>query len=229
MTVYQKVLLDMDDAWNYAESCYVDYTVPVGCMMPTQAIAATEDQNATCPFPGLCIFSDTAALGVDSGLINSNSIFGITAKSFNQVNYHRATTCAPLNTTGYKVLVNATKDYKFPLGHLIADYEFGSNEEVDIGNVTFAYDTDSAPPFYEGYQIYSPINDPIYSAHHATTGSNNNTYYTSDDYVTVLGCMDQHEYCLPDTTDVQGDPFCTGLLAYDDAWRRLDWLWINRR
>jgi hypothetical protein len=40
--------------------------------------------------------------------------------------------------------------------------------------------------------------------------------------------MDQHEYCLPDVT-VQGHPFCTGLLAYDDAWSMIDLLYNNTK
>jgi hypothetical protein len=153
MTVYQKVLSDMDDAWSYAQSCYVDYTVPIGCMMPDQQLDAFVTENATCPFPGLCMFGDTAAMKIDSGLISSDSALGINAEPSNRINYHRVTTCAPLNTTGYKVLVNATQGSGFPVGNLIEDIDLGPNQDLELGNVTFDYDTVVANETFLGYQL----------------------------------------------------------------------------
>jgi len=261
LTVYRKVLSDMNDAWSYGESCYVDYTVPTGCMMPDQELYALVSQNATCPFPGLCMFGDTAALEIDSGLINSDLTLGINAKPSNRVNYHRVTTCAPLNTTGYKILVNSTQGSGYPVGNLVEDFDFGPDLNIEAGNVTFDYDTVPENEWFEGYQMFlahgapgtgdwnpipalnrsdaevtlvflvansisylTPVDDPFFAAHYKPS---NSTYYQSDNNVTVLGCIDQHEYCLPDETDVQGNPFCTGLWAPYDAWTAIDFLYNN--
>jgi hypothetical protein len=46
------------------------------------------------------------------------------------------------------------------------------------------------------------IDDPLFSAHKMHTeqiGTVTGVYYTSDNDVTVLGCVGQHQYCDPST------------------------------
>lgn len=59
----------------------------------------------------------------------------------------------------------------------------------------------------------TPVDNPIFAAHTKSTNVDNGTVYTSDEHVTVQGCIDQHEFCLPDKTSVQGLPFCTELAS----------------
>lgn len=154
MTVYNKILSDMNAAWDYAQSCYVNYTVPLGCMMHAQQLFGSNSARAPCPFPGLCLSSDSPAFSIDSGLINSHVNLGINAKPSNRVNYHRLTTCAPLNTTGHMRLVNATEDSAFPTGDLIQEFDFGYSTNIGgFGNVTFVYDTDNTDGTFTGYEI----------------------------------------------------------------------------
>lgn len=56
----------------------------------------------------------------------------------------------------------------------------------------------------------SPVDDPIFAAHNTYYTENNETYYTADDNVTVIGCADQHEFCLTQQLS-QGNLSCTGL------------------
>jgi hypothetical protein len=51
-----------------------------------------------------------------------------------------------------------------------------------------------------------PVDDPIYAAHTLFTRSNG--FYQADDYVTVLGCIEQHQFCLQ-PRDNNEKQFCT--------------------
>lgn len=148
---FYKIRSDMKDAWTYAQSCYVPYPIPVGCMMPTQEFFASGTENITCPFPGLCLYSDTAAIQYDTGLINSNVHFGINAPPSEQVNYERITTCAPLNTSSFESLSTATSASAFPIGDLLEVFDLGPNS--DYGNFTYEYDTHGVNATKLGYQI----------------------------------------------------------------------------
>lgn len=57
----------------------------------------------------------------------------------------------------------------------------------------------------------APVSDPFFSANIPYTlpgsGSINTTVYSSDDYVNVLGCVDQHQYCNPNNNK------CTPLMG----------------
>lgn len=153
LTANNKVLSDMNAAWSYARACYGDASAaPLYCMMPNRQLYGTYRANATCPFPGLCVYSDHDALSLDSGTINSNRDLGINAQTSDQINYHRVTTCAPLNTTGFKNVSNATEESYFPVGHIIESFNFGYNPYFSDGNATFQYDRHANTSF-PGYQI----------------------------------------------------------------------------
>jgi hypothetical protein len=127
LTVSNKVLSDMNVAWNYAHACYRENADPLDCKMPRPQLNVTFLYNTTCPFPGLRLYSDNAAFSVDSGLLNSNKDLGINARTSDQVNYRRVTTCAPLNTTGFKYFDNATERSPFPDGDILEKFNFGPN------------------------------------------------------------------------------------------------------
>jgi len=150
---FRKVLSDLNDAWIYASSCYVNYTVPLSCMMPTQQFSATH-RNVSCPFPGLCLLpDDTAAYSIDPGLISSNNDLGINAPLTDQMFYHRISTCAPINATGYSRRVNATTGSTFPVGDVLEQFYFGPNLDMGNMNATFEFDLTAEYTSYSRYQV----------------------------------------------------------------------------
>src|ERR1700712_1314233 len=68
----------------------------------------------------------------------------------------------------------------------------------------------------------SQVDDPIFSAHRSGLVSTNESFYHADNYVTVLGCLEQHEFCHPLGEHVDGDPDCSGLSGANDAYNNLD-------
>lgn len=61
----------------------------------------------------------------------------------------------------------------------------------------------------------APVSDPFFSANipHTIPGPENinTTVYESDDYVNVLGCIDQHQYCNPNNNK------CTSLMGSEST------------
>lgn len=65
------------------------------------------NQNATCPFEsGACLFSDTEALEMDTGLLDSHEDFGINAAPQDRIQFRRVATCAPLHGKQYASYLN---------------------------------------------------------------------------------------------------------------------------
>jgi hypothetical protein len=100
--LFEKVLNETYIAANYARYCYGSPSTSSLCnTYVTQQISWKTNQDAPCPFAsGTCMFSDTAALQFDTGLIDSHFILGVNSPAKDRVFYRRVTTCAPLNTTG---------------------------------------------------------------------------------------------------------------------------------
>jgi hypothetical protein len=71
----------------------------------------------------------------------------------------------------------------------------------------------------------SPEDDPIFAAHNAYT-VDNETYYYADDYVTVIGCVEQHEFCLTQDRS-QGSLPCTDLSSEKTVIDKLEVLYNN--
>jgi hypothetical protein len=103
----------LNESWTageYVKTCYGTHQSPFGCnSFVTQQIPWKANQNATCPFaPGTCIYGDTAALQMDTGPLDSNYVFGLNAPKSKSIKYRKVTTCAPVSTSGYAKLVNAS-------------------------------------------------------------------------------------------------------------------------
>jgi hypothetical protein len=62
----------------------------------------------------------------------------------------------------------------------------------------------------------------MFSAHHLGLVSTNESFYNPDNFVTVMGCLEQHEFCHPAGEHVDGDPDCSGLSGSDVAYNNLD-------
>lgn len=74
----------------------------------------------------------------------------------------------------------------------------------------------------------SPVSDPFFGANieqpiPAVGSGPNFTTYTTDKYVTALGCVDQHQFCNPSTYQ------CTPLTGYNMVKRSFDSLNLNPR
>lgn len=133
-------------AANYARYCYGgSSTLSSLCgTYRQQQVLWAVNQNATCPFQSdLCQFSDTAALQLDTGYIDSHNTFGLNAAPTDRVLFRRVTTCAPLKVDGRvksKTVISA----------LYYDYIFGNY--AGPGNVTMSY-----PQYFSdqnvGYQL----------------------------------------------------------------------------
>ena len=138
------------DAATYARLCYGtsqqksfcnQYTVP--------RIPWFSNANSSCPFdPEFCVFNGTAAaFEMDTGLLDSNDVFGINTPLSKRIGYRRVTTCAPLHppsrfvqpenktgSLGIETFVhyyfgptsatNSSYDYK------VTDYDSGSGYQI---------------------------------------------------------------------------------------------------
>lgn len=87
---------------NYARSCYTNARSSPACnVYATRQLTWASDYNATCPFaPGTCIGSDTSALQLDTGQLDSHAMLGLNAAPKDRITYRRVTTCTPLKTDG---------------------------------------------------------------------------------------------------------------------------------
>lgn len=90
----------LSDSTSYAATCYTNATNSAACnTFATRQIPWQSDYNATCPFaPGTCIGSDSSALQLDTGQLDSHAVLGLNAAPKDRVTYRRVTTCAPLKT-----------------------------------------------------------------------------------------------------------------------------------
>lgn len=126
----ERMLENTFGAADYARACYTDPSIrsQLRCQIyMTSQLPYERDQNASCPFAkGICLISDTAALRMDTGLLDSHAIFGINTPQKDRVTYRRVTTCAPITTEGFMSYQNTTR------------YD-GSGEEKDDRLINYNY------------------------------------------------------------------------------------------
>ncbi|KAF2150220.1 hypothetical protein K461DRAFT_315187 [Myriangium duriaei CBS 260.36] len=122
-------------AADYVKRCYSSSIPALGCTEFVQRVLnLTTNINATCPFKeGMCVYSDTAAFSLDTGLLDSRDHFGVNSADSDRLGFRKLTTCAPIVLTNYTTHKNST---------LAPDY---FQMEVWAGqttaNTTFAYET----------------------------------------------------------------------------------------
>ncbi|GAM91213.1 hypothetical protein ANO11243_092600 [Dothideomycetidae sp. 11243] len=120
---------------EYAKRCCSSPGFVLGCdNYVRQCIDFTKNINATCPFPGLCYFGDTAAVSIDTGLIDSRDDLGINTWGFERVFFQKVTTCAPLHLANFVEALNST------VANGTHRDEFFMGTAYD-SSVTFAYET----------------------------------------------------------------------------------------
>ena len=135
-----KTLNDSITAAGYARQCYGGLTGRLECStMFRPSLPTITNSNATCPFAsGMCVYGDTAAFSVDSGLIDSRDDLGINSPDSGRVKFRRVTTCAPVRTKDFLVVTNYTDT-----NSLLLSYYFGPWNDVgtEMQNMTFSYNT----------------------------------------------------------------------------------------
>ena len=113
---------------NYVQECYnVSKSSNTLCRkFVQQEIKWAFNANATCPFAsGMCLGGGTGAYEMNTGPLNSHTVFGMNARWKDRVDYARKTTCAPLVTGGaYGKLIPGTNP-NFP-GEEFALYFYGN-------------------------------------------------------------------------------------------------------
>lgn len=98
----------------YAEECYQNITTPpLRCKAFILPRIDLTPRKEDCPFdPSICIKYDKPAVSIDSGLVNTNEIFGWNMQPKDQIKYRRKVTCGILNKQGRTTLINSS-DYPF--------------------------------------------------------------------------------------------------------------------
>lgn len=100
------------DAATYTRLCYGTSQQKLFCNQYTvPRIPWTSNANSNCPFdPRFCTINGTAAaFEMDTGLLDSNDVFGINTPLSKRIGYRRVTTCAPLQTpSGFARYENET-------------------------------------------------------------------------------------------------------------------------
>jgi hypothetical protein len=131
-----KSLQDTYEAATYVRQCYQGS--PSGLMCGTYArpsIPFTTNQNASCPFASeLCAYNDRSAFEMDTGLLDSQTDFGINARPKDRIKFRRVTTCAPVkhgsglgtvqNDSTYGELLYINAGLKYYMGQPYTNYTF---------------------------------------------------------------------------------------------------------
>lgn len=94
---YQTTMFNQ--AVTYAQTCY-NKTRPLSqCNIYVKQAVLIQKNHTGCPFPGICLTS--SALRLDTGLVDSNDVFGINTNTDIRVKMQRVFTCAPLDGERY--------------------------------------------------------------------------------------------------------------------------------
>jgi hypothetical protein len=132
----------------FAEDCYQNSTsLPARCMAFIQPNSPLTPELTRCPFDSkTCIDNeDQSGVSIDSGLIDTNGIFGWNFQARDRVQRRRKTTCGILRTEGYTEVINAS-DYpihtnrNFLPGEQLLASRYGSRESgSNFRNITFVH------------------------------------------------------------------------------------------
>lgn len=95
---YQQTIFKQ--AVTYVQTCYNNSEPLSQCnIYVQQAVPIPEINHTGCPFPGIC--TNHSAVRLDTGLVDSNDVFGINADLDLRVRMQRRLTCAPIDVDRY--------------------------------------------------------------------------------------------------------------------------------
>ncbi|OQU98126.1 hypothetical protein CLAIMM_03951 [Cladophialophora immunda] len=240
----EKTLNESLAAAEYVKNCYGGSPTPFKCnLYVTQQISWKVNQSALCPFAsGTCVYGNNAALELDTGPLDSNDVFGLNAPQSHRITYRKVTTCAPILLTPsrgewrtppstYLGSTSTSWTYEYypterinGLGYLLYSWLDGTGWEAAApfsradGNVTLFFLAQNVVDYK------SKVDDPWFGAHqelNLSFGGVYSTVYQEDFPVTILGCLDQHQFCNPRYPGFNGESTgCTALTSatkvYDD-------------
>ena len=140
----QKTTNDTILAANYARACYGGSPDRLQCnVYPAQSLPYEVNQNATCPFEeGTCVYGNTAAFHMDTGLIDSHFTLGINAPSHERVQYRKVTTCAPLHVSKFTTVLTGNETNQVLPQDYLWELQYGNvstNTAAVTTNYTFSY------------------------------------------------------------------------------------------
>jgi hypothetical protein len=140
-----KTLQDTYEAATYVRQCYQGS--PSGLLCGTYArpsIPFTTNQNASCPFASeLCAYNGQSAFQMDTGLLDSQTDFGINARAKDRIKFRRVATCAPVkhgsglgtarndSTYGTILYINAGAQYSMGQPYLNYTFEYTPTPQLD--------------------------------------------------------------------------------------------------
>jgi hypothetical protein len=234
-----KIVNDTVAGRAYARNCYgSNITISKCSFFPVQAIPYNQS-SVSCPFQtdasgqGLCIYGNNNAFQLDTGLLDTNTVFGINAPKQNRLQIRRRATCSPIHARDY---VNLTTDaslgvpiWQFFLGPIagVSDwtYQYNTHTRADIVGYqitpVYTIGSDAWTPIQplqvatgdvslhflasNSIAYLSPVQDIWFSANKELNLSANSTatfqnVYEADQFVNVMGCLDQFEICNPNTS-----------------------------
>jgi hypothetical protein len=145
-TMNSKTLQDTYEAATYVHQCYQGS--PSGLLCGTYArpsIPFTTNQNASCPFASeLCAYNNLSAFQMDTGLLDSQTDFGINARPKDRIKFRRVATCAPVkhgsglvttrngSTYGTIHYINAGAQYYMGQPYLNYTFEYTPTPQLDV-------------------------------------------------------------------------------------------------
>ncbi|KAF4461234.1 Cytochrome P450 [Fusarium albosuccineum] len=217
-------------ASTYVEQChYQRYDAPECGTLPVPAINWTVE-DVPCPFldPESCTRTNSTPMRIDTGLINSNTHFGVNARFEDTVDYRRVATCSPIYNKGFvetygpffvyhmkygwSVHNNYNSTYNFteiPFPHI---YNYGLYAlSHDPANETVMEWKPNATLFDRPdaeASIFFLLTNLVYSYHHIYDPLFGNDYiadqggkpaYTHFSAFKTLMCVEEQELCNPNT------------------------------
>lgn len=131
----------------FAQECYQNTTsLSARCMAFIRPTIPLEVKRVPCPFDKkICIDEENPGVTVDSGLVDTNDVFGWNMKPRDRVSYRRKATCGVLQSEGYSEIVqNTTLPFAwrppFPgEQYRVLHYGPSMRDDIDWRNITFAY------------------------------------------------------------------------------------------
>ena len=93
-----------DSSWAYSRNCYMTNESNVGqcSVFATPRLHFDSFYNISCPFQNsICKGQTNSAMAMDTGLLDSHSMFGFNARPTERIQFRKRTTCAPIMTDGF--------------------------------------------------------------------------------------------------------------------------------
>lgn len=220
---------DTRNARAYAQNCYEQRSQTGICSLYPTAYIDFSQSDVPCPFDpdpaagNACLYGQNQAMQLDTGLLNSNHIFGVNTGPQDQIFVRKVVTCSPFHASYY-----VNQSLSSGGGYTIWNFDLGSLNG-STSNYTYSYNTYGRQARI-GFSLYSvstvddtwrPVQalknpDAEVSAHFLSqnsviynekvediwfsatdTESQAEGYYGPSEYTNVLTCTEQYQLVNP--------------------------------